>query len=126
MRSQANSGLLAIVLMVASVTGLACTQEPLLWYEHPAEKWAEAIPVGNGRMSGMIFGGINDERIALNEDSIWSGQTHFNSNPKMCDALPVVRRLVFDGRFAEGADWFLREAADTTDFPARTDHEDVF
>ncbi|NCQ34808.1 glycoside hydrolase family 95 protein, partial [bacterium] len=48
-----------------------------LWYDEPAESWQhEALPIGNGRIGAMIFGGINHERIALNEDTVWSGEKH--------------------------------------------------
>jgi alpha-L-fucosidase 2 len=45
----------------------------LLWFTQPAPEWAAALPVGNGRMGAMVFGGVAQERIALNEDSLWSG-----------------------------------------------------
>jgi alpha-L-fucosidase 2 len=44
-----------------------------LWYRQPAEQWTDALPVGNGRQGAMIFGGVASERIALNEDTLWSG-----------------------------------------------------
>ena len=46
-----------------------------MWYRHPAQDWEEALPVGNGRLGGMVFGEIHRERISLNEESIWSGKT---------------------------------------------------
>jgi len=45
-----------------------------LWYRYPAREWEEALPVGNGRIGGMVFGGVDRERITLNEESIWSGR----------------------------------------------------
>ncbi len=99
--SQAIRGLLVFLALVADATVLADAQDTLLWYEHPAEKWVEALPVGNGRLGGMVFGGVAEERIQLNEDSIWSGEPHFNPNPKMRENLPIVRKLLFEGSYAE-------------------------
>lgn len=45
----------------------------LLWYDTPAEKWEEALPVGNGRLGAMVFGKYGEERIQLNEETYWSG-----------------------------------------------------
>src|SRR5690348_10549524 len=47
-----------------------------LWYDHPAEKWTDALPVGNGRLGAMVFGGVFDERIQFNEDTLWKGHPH--------------------------------------------------
>ncbi len=90
-----------LIVMMAGAAASLEAQEMLLWYDHPAEKWVEALPVGNGRLGGMVFGGVAEERIQLNEDSIWSGQAHFNPNPKMAESLPLVRKLLFEGKYAE-------------------------
>ena len=73
----------------------------LLWYKKPAENWDEALPVGNGRIGGMIFGRVNDELIQLNEDSIWSGGFRSRNNPKAFDNLERIRALIKEGRTAE-------------------------
>ena len=52
-----------------------------LWYEQPAAAWTEALPVGNGRLGCMVFGGVDEERIQLNEDSLWSGSPQDADNP---------------------------------------------
>jgi alpha-L-fucosidase 2 len=79
-------------------------QEPLsLWYRHPARQWVEALAVGNGRLGGMVFGGINNERIQLNEDTLWAGGPYDPVNPDALGALPEVRRLIFDGKYADAA-----------------------
>ncbi len=73
------------------------TSSMRLWYDKPAGKWLEALPIGNGRLGGMVFGGPKRERIQLNEESLWSGQP-LDCNPK--DALkhlPEIRRLLFEG-----------------------------
>ena len=72
-----------------------------LWYRQPADKWVEALPIGNGRFGAMVFGGIEKERIQLNEDTIWAGGPYDPSNPEAPEALPKVRKLIFDGQFRE-------------------------
>lgn len=49
-------------------------EEMVLWYRHPAKKWTEALPLGNGRLGAMVFGGAPKERIQLNEESLWAGE----------------------------------------------------
>lgn len=70
----------------------------LLWYRQPAKVWEEAMPLGNGRLGAMVFGGIADERLQLNEDSLWDGYPLDASNPQSLQALPEVRRLLFAGQ----------------------------
>jgi len=53
-----------------------------LWYRQPAENWNEALPIGNGRLAAMIFGGIENEKIQLNEDTIWAGEKRNRANPE--------------------------------------------
>lgn len=72
-----------------------------LWYRQPAAQWIEALPVGNGRLGAMVFGGIEEERLALNEDSLWAGHAQDRVNPKALAALPEVRRLLFAGKNEE-------------------------
>lgn len=72
-----------------------------LWYDKPASQWHEALPIGNGRMGGMVFGGIQKERIGLNEDSIWYGRPLDRINPDSAANLPEIRRLIFEGRIQE-------------------------
>ena len=73
-----------------------------LWYRRPAALWVAALPVGNGRLGAMVFGGIERERLQLNEDSLWSGGPKDWNNPKARDALVEVRRLIAEGKYAEG------------------------
>jgi alpha-L-fucosidase 2 len=72
-----------------------------LWYRRPAAVWTEALPVGNGRLGAMVFGGTARERLQLNEDTLWSGGPYDPVNPEARAALPEVRRLIDTGRFAE-------------------------
>ena len=70
-----------------------------LWYRRPAKQWTEALAIGNGRMGGMVFGGVDHERIQLNEDTLWAGGPYDPSNPEALAALPEVRKLVFEGKY---------------------------
>ena len=77
----------------------AAPEEPLtLWYRKPATDWeTEALPVGNGRLAAMVFGGVNNERIQFNEETVWDGVPTDYNNPEALEALPEVRRLLFEG-----------------------------
>ena len=72
-----------------------------LWYDAPAKVWNIALPLGNGRMGAMVFGGTVLERISLNEDSCWYGGFRDRVNPDAKKYLPVVRQLLKADRIAE-------------------------
>ena len=87
--------------LLASACASAVAAEPLkLWYNRPAAQWVEALPVGNGRLGAMVFGGIHQERIQLNEDTLWAGGPYDPANPDALAALPEVRRLIEAGDYA--------------------------
>ena len=68
-----------------------------LWYRQPAERWTEALPVGNGRLGAMVFGGIAQDRVQFNEDTVWVGQPHDYSRPGAHEHLATLRELLFAG-----------------------------
>jgi alpha-L-fucosidase 2 len=72
-----------------------------LWFDQPAQDWNEALPVGNGRLGAMIFGGIDEERIQWNESSVWSGKPVDFINPRAKESLPVIRKLLFEAKYTE-------------------------
>ena len=72
-----------------------------LWYQEPAQKWTEALPVGNGRLGAMVFGGTENEHLQFNEDTLWTGRPHEYQHPGAAAYLPVVRKLLFDGKQRE-------------------------
>jgi len=76
----------------------------LIWFTEAAPEWAAALPVGNGRIGAMVFGGVSQERIALNEDTLWSGGPTDWNNPDAKNHLPVVRRLLLEQKDYQGAD----------------------
>src|SRR5579871_5153756 len=74
----------------------AMGQAHSLWYTRPAGVWTEALPVGNGRLGAMVFGGVGEERIALNEATLWSGGPGKASvNPGASQHLPALRKALF-------------------------------
>ena len=96
---------MAILSMTATFVGAQQRPNDLqLWYNHPAANWNEALPVGNGTLGAMVFGGIKTERIQLNESSVWTGRAEDFVNPEAKAALPVIRRLLFEGKYAEAKD----------------------
>lgn len=82
----------------------ACSQERpagsalQLWYRQPAGQWTEALPVGNGRLGAMVFGGTGSERIQCNEDTVWQGEPHSYANPGARRWLGRIRSLLAEGR----------------------------
>ncbi len=76
----------------------------VLWYRRPAASWNEALPIGNGRLGAMVFGGVEKERIQLNEETLWDGCARDTTNPEALKALPEVRRLLFAGKNKEATD----------------------
>jgi len=70
----------------------------ILWYKQSANVWEEALPIGNGRLGAMVFGGVADERIQLNESTLWDGYALDPNNPEALGALPEVRRLLFEDK----------------------------
>ncbi|MBO5226788.1 MAG: glycoside hydrolase family 95 protein [Ruminococcus sp.] len=72
-----------------------------LWYKQPAKDFNHALPVGNGRIGGMVYGGTDEERISLNEDSIWSGGKRERNNPDALEGFKEIRQLLKEERIPE-------------------------
>ena len=115
-----GAGLGAGVAATAAMPGLAATRgqgsatapatelpavaadgELVLWYRRPATEWVEALPVGNGRLGAMVWGGQAHERLQLNEDTLYAGGPYNADSDEALAALPKVRELIFAGRYAE-------------------------
>jgi alpha-L-fucosidase 2 len=96
-------GLVAAVL-IGSATATPAEprrDEMVLWYRQPASHWLEAMPMGNGMIGAMVFGGVEQERIALNESTFWSGRPEDYDNPEAGGQFPRIRALVQAGKFRE-------------------------
>ncbi|MCX8156673.1 MAG: glycoside hydrolase family 95 protein [Verrucomicrobiae bacterium] len=99
-----RSSIAIILLFQAAVwtgRGAAAAEDTLLWYRQPASRWTRALPVGNGRLGAMVFGGVWRERLQFNEISLWSGGPEDPNNPEALKALPEIRRLLAEGKQTE-------------------------
>ena len=83
------------------MTNLETESSNRLWYLQPAGSWEEALPIGNGKLGGMVFGGVESERIDLNEDTLWSGFSRDTNNYDAIRHLARVREAVTEGRYKE-------------------------
>ncbi|MCS7090736.1 MAG: glycoside hydrolase family 95 protein [Verrucomicrobiota bacterium] len=81
----------------------------VLWYRQPARVWTEALPVGNGRLGAMVFGGVGEERIQFNEDTLWTGEPRDYSRPGAWQHLATLRKLLQEGRQREAEQLAMRE-----------------
>lgn len=106
---------LCLIFGFQNLTGQSNTNLKL-WYDEPAEIWNEALPLGNGRLGAMVFGDPAVERLQLNEETIWAGSPNSNAHDKSIKALPIVRQLIFEGKYAEA-----QELA-TTDIRSQTNN----
>ncbi|HSY19949.1 MAG TPA: glycoside hydrolase family 95 protein, partial [Candidatus Acidoferrales bacterium] len=91
--------------LVFTIVQLAAAESsaPALWYQQPAQKWTDALPIGNGRLGAMVFGGIFDERIQFNEDTLWTGKPHDYVRVGAGDQLAEIRRLLAAGQTKEAS-----------------------
>jgi alpha-L-fucosidase 2 len=100
-------------MMAALTAALALTAEKNpnlnLWYTTPADQWVEALPVGNGSMGAMVFGGVGTERIQFNEDTLWTGRPHSYANEGAWRHLDELRDLLWAGKQSEAHDLGMKE-----------------
>jgi alpha-L-fucosidase 2 len=99
-----KSSLLALlaVSMLIQFPAWGAENPPVrLWFAQPGEKWTDALPIGNGRLGAMIFGGVPDEHIQFNEDTLWKGQPHDYVRAGASNHLAQIRQLLFDGKIKE-------------------------
>ena len=92
----------AAALVITFLSSGALFAENKLWYAQPAKTWVEALPIGNGRLGGMIFGGVETEHVQLNEDTIWAGEKRDRINPKGAASLTESAQAP-DGRQRQGS-----------------------
>lgn len=91
--------LVALLPWHAATASDTASPQLKLWYDKPAARWEEALPLGNGRLGAMVYGGVAEETVQLNEDTFWAGSPYNNLNPKAAKALPEIRRLLNEGQF---------------------------
>jgi alpha-L-fucosidase 2 len=98
-----SSWLLIVAALVATwslpaADSKAASPETLIWLSSPARNFTESSPMGNGRLGAMLFGGVDEERIVLNESSVWSGSRQDADRPGASKVLPEIRRLLIEGK----------------------------
>ena len=92
---------LRFTLVLAAAASAFAQSPDTLWYRQPAATWNEAVPIGNGRLGAMVFGGAPVERIQLNEGTVWAGEVRDRNNPAGGAAVPEVRRLLAESKLTE-------------------------
>lgn len=118
-----------VLIVLCLIAGPAFADELVLRYDTPAQRWTEALPVGNGRLGAMVFGGVEQERLQLNEATLWSGGPREWNNPQAKQALPEVRAAIFAGDYARATELAKRMQGPYNqsyqplgDFEIRLDH----
>lgn len=108
-----NMKSLAPILTALFITGHAQAGDPMLWYAKPAANWNEALPMGNGRLGAMVFGGTGTERIQLNEESLWAGSQFESAAPDFKKHHAEVQRLMLAGKRLEAHQYGLENLTST-------------
>lgn len=99
--------LLSCSILLLSLYSYAQQQAPnpmRLWYDNPAGSWNEALPIGNGHLAAMVFGDVSNDRLQLNEETIWAGEPGNNIIPGVYDSIQQIRKLLFEGKNREAQD----------------------
>ena len=113
--------IIALISALYVVSSSAESERPdldwVLWYNKPATNWTEALPLGNGRIGAMVFGGTTSEHIQFNEHTVWTGKPHIYAHTNAVQYLPEIRRLLFEGKQAEA------EALAMTNFMSEPLHQ---
>ncbi len=109
MLSLRRHSLLACLLLIAgALPSIAAQPDMKLWYGQPAGKWEEALPLGNGRLGAMVYGGADEERLQLNEESLWAGEPTDVYPDHFAENLHKVQQLVLDGKIGEARELGLK------------------
>jgi alpha-L-fucosidase 2 len=87
------------VLFVFNTYSQKIDPTSVLWYTHPADKWENALPVGNGRLGAMVFGRTEEEKIQFNEETYWSGGPYCQTRKGGAEVLPEIQKLIFEGQY---------------------------
>ena len=97
-----RKGISILLLWLVALVAFARHQDVVLWYAQPAKDWNEALPIGNGRLGAMVYGGFAQEVIQLNEESLWGGYKN-DANAASAEHLPEIQRLLLDGKINEAS-----------------------
>src|SRR3954451_20149602 len=99
----------ALLLLATLASALDAQSPNALWYRQPAKLWVEALPVGNGRLGAMVFGGVDRERIQFNESTVWTGEPHDYAHTGAYRSLDKIRELLWAGKQKEAEDLAMQE-----------------
>jgi alpha-L-fucosidase 2 len=91
--------LINLFLIVFPVFVFGQNEDLKLWYQQPAAKWTEALPLGNGRLGAMVHGRVDQELFQLNEESVWAGSKINNNNKQSAAHLKEIQEAIFESRF---------------------------
>src|ERR1700742_4732216 len=92
---------LAVAGLISLALSAGAAPETTIWFDAPATDFTSSCPLGNGRLGAMMFGGVDEERIVLNESSMWSGSPQDADRPDAYKTLPEIRQLLLDGKNLE-------------------------
>ncbi|MDO7846194.1 glycoside hydrolase N-terminal domain-containing protein [Hymenobacter sp. M29] len=113
--------MLRLLLFFLLLSSVAAAQQPLmLRYAQPAAKWTDALPIGNGRLGGMVYGGVGQEHIQFNEATLWTGRPRAYARPGAAQYLPQIRQLLAEGKQADA------EKLAEQHFMGLKDHEETY
>src|SRR5258707_6950430 len=94
-------GILLVSRSLQAAEPKCASPETIIWFNAPAKNFTESSPMGNGRLGAMMFGGVDEERIVLNESSVWSGSRQDADREDAYKVLPEIRRLLLEGKNPE-------------------------
>ena len=100
-KNRALKRILIIIVGLFLLSGNTFSQELKLWYSKPAVKWTDALPIGNGRLGAMVFGGIEKDRIQFNEETLWTGEPREYNRKGAYKFLEPIRQLLYAGKQKE-------------------------
>jgi alpha-L-fucosidase 2 len=98
---KSRKSLFIVIFIFGAVQAFAQLQPLKLWYKQPAQKWTDALPIGNGRIGGMIYGGVAEDHIQYNEQTLWTGGPRDYNRKGAVKYLETIRRLLAEGKQAE-------------------------
>jgi len=105
-----NRQIILGLIILIFVSSISYGQQNLkLWYKQPSGQWEDALPVGNGKLAAMVFGGVTEERIQFNEETLWTGEPRSYAHKGAYQYLGQIRTLLNDGKQKEAEDLAMKE-----------------
>ncbi|NQV31924.1 MAG: glycoside hydrolase family 95 protein, partial [Phycisphaeraceae bacterium] len=104
-----NKLIILLSFLFGGTISLAAQSDYKLFYTEPANKWEEALPIGNGRLGAMVYGGVSQEHIQFNEETLWTGEPRSYAHTGARKYLSEIRQLIFEGKQREAQDLMANE-----------------